>query len=133
MAVADRHSLPIAAFTANASPHEVTLVAAVLDTRFVEPVPERLIGDKAYDSDPLDARLATQEIAMIAPHRKNRERLKMQDGRAAALQTALEDRALVRLARQLAVSGRAIRTICGELHRLRASRLYPDPAQTGFM
>jgi transposase len=53
----------------------------VLNVRFVEPVPERLIGDKAYDSDPLDARLAAQGIEMIAPHRKNRKKPKTQDGR----------------------------------------------------
>ena len=53
----------------------------VVQTRFVEPVPERLIGDKAYDSDPLDARLATQGITMIAPHRKNRVKPRTQDGR----------------------------------------------------
>ncbi len=67
MVVAHRHGLPIAVCTASASPHEVTLVDAVIAARFVEPVPERLIGDKAYDSDPLDARLATQGIAMRAP------------------------------------------------------------------
>ncbi len=81
MAVADRAGLPIAVCTASASPHEVTLIDAVLNARFVEPVPERLIGDKAYDSDPLDERLATRGIAMIAPHRKNRTRPKTQDGR----------------------------------------------------
>ena len=81
MAVADRAGLPIAVCTASASPHEVTLVDAVINARFVEPVPQRLIGDKAYDSDPLDARLAAQGIAMIAPHRKNRKKPKTQDGR----------------------------------------------------
>lgn len=53
----------------------------MLNSRWVEPVPERLIGDKAYDSDPLDARLAERGIAMIAPHRKNRVKPKTQDGR----------------------------------------------------
>ena len=53
----------------------------MLNARWVESVPERLIGDKAYDSDPLDARLADQGIAMIAPHRRNRTKPKTQDGR----------------------------------------------------
>ena len=53
----------------------------MLNARWVEPVPERLIGDKAYDSDPLDARLADQGIAMIAPHRRNRTKPQTQDGR----------------------------------------------------
>jgi transposase len=43
--------------------------------------PEHLIGDKAYDSDPLDARLAEQGIELIAPHHANRTRPKTQDGR----------------------------------------------------
>lgn len=40
-----------------------------------------LIGDKAHDSDPLDARLAAEGIEMIAPHRANRKAPKSQDGR----------------------------------------------------
>jgi transposase len=47
----------------------------------VEDLPERLIGDKAYDSDPLDAALAAQGIQMISPHRRNRKKPKTQDGR----------------------------------------------------
>lgn len=41
-----------------------------------------MIGDRAYDSDPLDAELSERGIEMIAPHRKNRSRPKTQDGRA---------------------------------------------------
>ena len=41
--------------------------------------PERLIGDKAYDSDGLDQALANQGIKMIAPNRRGRK--KTQDGR----------------------------------------------------
>ena len=45
-------------------------------------MPERLIGDRAYDSDPLDHTLQEEyDIQMIAPHRKNRTRPKTQDGR----------------------------------------------------
>ena len=43
--------------------------------------PERLVGDKAYDSDPLDETLKEQGIEMIAPHRNNRKKRKTQDGR----------------------------------------------------
>jgi len=43
--------------------------------------PEKLIGDKAYDSDPLDEELATLGIELIAPHKRNRKKLKTQDGR----------------------------------------------------
>ncbi len=86
MAVADRAGLPVCVCIASASPHETTLVQAVLDKRFLAEKPQRLIGDKAYgdkayDSDPLDALLAAQGIALIAPHRRNRKREATQDGR----------------------------------------------------
>ena len=81
MAVADRSGLPVSVCIASASPHETTLVQRVLDCRFVAEKPQRLIGDKAYDNDPLDALLAVQGIALIAPHRKNRKREATQDGR----------------------------------------------------
>ena len=41
-----------------------------------------MIGDKAYDSDPLDQQLKAQGIEMIAPHKQNRKKAKTQDGRA---------------------------------------------------
>jgi hypothetical protein len=44
-------------------------------------LPERLTGDKAYDSDRLDAELRGQGIEMIAPHRRNRKKPATQDGR----------------------------------------------------
>jgi len=66
----------------SASPHEVRLVEQTLDKRWVQEKPERLIGDRAYDSDPLDARLAAQGVRLIAPHKSNRKKPKTQDGRA---------------------------------------------------
>jgi transposase len=81
MAVADRAGLPLAMCAASASPHEVTLVAATLDSRFVDALPQRLIGDRAYDADPLDTELAKLNVEMIAPHRRNRKKPKTQDGR----------------------------------------------------
>jgi len=59
----------------------VTLVEATLDERTVADVPERLIGDKAYDSDGLDKKLMENYgTEMIAPNKQNR-RVKTQDGR----------------------------------------------------
>ncbi len=81
MAVADRFGLPLAACAASATPHEVTLVAPTLDSRFVDELPQRLIGDRAYDADPLDMALAAWGIEMIAPHRRGRVRPKTQEGR----------------------------------------------------
>ena len=82
MAVADGAGNPIAVHTASASPHEVTLAENTVEERFTEDTPERLIGDLAYDSDPLDARFAKLGIELIAPHRENRSRPPTQDGRA---------------------------------------------------
>ncbi len=59
----------------------MTLVQQTLDARFVEALPERLIGDRAYDSDPLDAELAAQGVELISPHRRNRKKPRTQDGR----------------------------------------------------
>jgi len=74
MAVADASGLPIAAHVQSASPHEVKLVEATIGSRFVSAVPDRLIADKAYDSDELDHRLQLQMgIELIAPHRGNRK------------------------------------------------------------
>ena len=81
MAVADRTGLPIAVCVGSATPHEITLVEATLAARFLPALPPRLIGDRAYDSDPLDASLAARGIEMIAPHKRNRRRPKSQDGR----------------------------------------------------
>jgi transposase len=81
MAIADGAGLPIAACIASASPHEVTLVEATIDAGFLEHVPERLIGDRAYDSNGLDERLrAERGIELIAPHLKSRKH-QTQDGR----------------------------------------------------
>ena len=82
MAVADAHGLPIAVHTGSASPHEVTLVQDTVAQGFTVKSPERLIGDKAYDSDPLDVALAEIGIQLIAPHKANRITLPTQDGRA---------------------------------------------------
>ena len=42
-----------------------------------------MIGDKAYDSDPMDQRLLKEHgTRLIAPHKCNRKRPKTQDGRA---------------------------------------------------
>ena len=81
VALADAAGLPLSVCAASASPHEVTLVGEALDGRFVSEKPERLIGDRAYDSDPLDAELREEGIEMIAPHRKSGKKPKTQDGR----------------------------------------------------
>ena len=81
MAIADGSSLPLAVHAASASPHEVTLVGETLSERFVEERPSKLVGDRDYDSDPLDEELLGEGIEMIAPHLKNRKKKRSQDGR----------------------------------------------------
>ena len=81
MAICDRHGLPLAVHVASASPYEPHLVPATLDARFLRALPPRLIGDRGYDSDLLDAQLRTQDgIQMIAANKRGRGRT--QDRRA---------------------------------------------------
>src|ERR1700676_639547 len=83
MAIADRHGLPVAVHVVSASPNEATLVEPTLQRRFLRETPKRLIGDKAYDSDPLDQRVRENlRVELIAPHRWNRSKPVTQDGRA---------------------------------------------------
>lgn len=80
VAVAADNSLPLAVSVQSASPAECQLVEEVLAGSFLDELPARLIGDKAYDSDALDQKLADEYgIEMIAPNRRRRS--KTQDGR----------------------------------------------------
>ncbi len=54
MALAGASTLPLAVHKASASPHEVMFVEVKLTAGFVGEKPERLIGDRDYDSDALD-------------------------------------------------------------------------------
>ena len=81
MVIADASGLPIAVYTDSANPHEVRLVQATINEIVTLGRPRRIIGDRAYDSDPLDEALASQGIELIAPHRKNRKKPATQDGR----------------------------------------------------
>lgn len=80
MAVADRNGLPIAIGIASGQRHETKLVFETLWKRFVAPLPERLIGDKAYDSMRLEKELRLFGVELIVPHRATRK-IKTQDGR----------------------------------------------------
>jgi len=80
MAIAAGNSVPLAVTIDSASPHESKLVGETLAGSFLDELAARLIGDKAYDSDPLDRHLEEEYgIAMIAPNRRNRSQT--QDGR----------------------------------------------------
>lgn len=54
---------------------------ATLEARVVADVPERLIGDKAFDSDRMDGQLMNEYgVELIAPNKVNRK-VPTQDGR----------------------------------------------------
>ena len=129
MAICDRHGLPLAVHVASASPYEPHLVPATLDARFLPELPTRLIGDRGYDSDALDATLrARYGIEMIAAHRRGRRR----DARwsaASSRQAPLENRTALRLAPQLPPSRDPLGISCRELSRPSPTRLCADPAQ----
>lgn len=85
MAIADGRGTPIAIGIAGGPRHEAKLVEETLGQRFVRGRLLRLIGDKAYDSSPLDAELARKGIELIAPPRKEGKvvrRTRTIDGRA---------------------------------------------------
>ncbi len=82
MVLVDARGLPVAVDTAPATRHESQLVQQMVDFMLPAETPERIIGDKAYDSDPLDEELAQDAIELIAPHRSNRRpENRSQDGR----------------------------------------------------
>lgn len=81
MLLADGGGLPLAAEVHSASPAEVRLIEPLLARRVLRRRPKRLIYDKAADCDALRVRLAKRGIDLICPHRKNRARPKLQDGR----------------------------------------------------
>jgi len=80
--VIDGQGLPLGVSVASADTGEPQMVQQTLELFEEQTQPEHLIGDKAYDSDPLDAVLADLGIEMIAPHRRNRlPENQTQDGR----------------------------------------------------
>ena len=82
MVLVDARGLPVAVDTASATPHESKLVQGLFDFMLTRVTPDRIIGDKAYDSDALDDQLACEGSDLIAPHRSNRRpENKTQDGR----------------------------------------------------
>jgi len=90
MVVVDGQGVPLGNYLDSASPAEVTLVERTLAQVQVprsgrgrpKSKPERLIADRAYDSDPLRRRLKQRGIQLVCPHRKNRRKAPTQDGRA---------------------------------------------------
>ena len=81
MVVVDGNGTPLGVCIESASPAEIKLVNTVLDTIPAHLLPEFLIGDRAYDSDPKDAELLSEyDVKLVSPNRSNRIR-RTQDGR----------------------------------------------------
>jgi len=80
MAAADGIGFPVAISVGSASPHEDKLVEKTLDDRLLDENSQRLIGDQAYESDPLAKKLAERGILLIAPNKSNRKKPKTQGG-----------------------------------------------------
>jgi transposase len=83
MVLVERQGLPLGAALASASPGELTLVEATLNSR-VTPhrrLPKHLLGDRAYDSDPLRESLARRGVVFTSPYRANRTRRRFEDRR----------------------------------------------------
>jgi transposase len=89
MVVVDGQGIPLGGAIASASRAEVELLEPTLATIQVprsgpgrpRSKPERVIGDKAYDSDDHRERLGRRGIQLIVPFRKNRRWPGIQDRR----------------------------------------------------
>jgi transposase len=87
MVLADGAGTPLGIHLEKASPSEVKLVEATLDSVKVKVgkrkrgKPKRLIGDRGYDSNPVRALLVKRGIEPIIPKRKNNRVATHQDGR----------------------------------------------------
>ncbi len=81
MILTEGHGLPIAALSASAALGETTLLEPLLDQRVIRRKLRRLIYDRALDSDEHRRRLKARGIELICPHRSNRKRPRLQDGR----------------------------------------------------
>jgi transposase len=89
MILVDGQGIPLASYIDSASPAEIKLLDKTLAELRVPRTgpgrprtrPKRVIGDKAYDSDPARERLKRRGISLLSPHRKNHKNVNRQDDR----------------------------------------------------
>ena len=74
MVLSDGNGLPFAVDVDSANCAEVNLIERLLDSAFTDYVPNKLIYNKAADSDKLRDRLADRNVELICPHRRGRVR-----------------------------------------------------------
>ena len=84
MALANGDGLPLAVTIDGGNRHDVVLTDRTLDSAFVDELPPKLIGDRAWDSGKHERQLADERnIELIAPQKSGRRRgRRKQDGRA---------------------------------------------------
>jgi transposase len=82
MLLVDGHGLPLGVNVHSARPAEVKLIEPLLDRHVLGEHSMRLLYDRAADCDALRNRLAADGIELICPHRKSRQRPRIQDGRS---------------------------------------------------
>lgn len=82
MLMIDGEGLPLSAFTLSANQAEVNAIETLVDVRTNEKKPTRLLYDKAADADWLREQIGARGIELITPHRRNRTKPAIQDGRS---------------------------------------------------
>ena len=82
MIMTDGEGLPLSAFTLSANQAEVNAIETLVDDRILDKKSERLLYDKAADADWLRTNLEARGIELICPHRSNRKKPALQDGRS---------------------------------------------------
>ena len=112
MAIADGAGLPVAICAASASPAEVTLVHYTIEHRVVEDTPEKLIRDKAYDSDPLDRGIVWNRYDCAKSSRTEKGQSNTARSKTETIQTTMKNRTSVCLVLQLQATGCALRMRC---------------------
>ena len=133
MAIVDRHGLPLSVSTPAANHHEVRLVQLCFDFYMIEAKPANLIGDRAYDSDPLDEQLRRDGIEMIAPHRSNRSKPATQICRRRTIIVGGVGRRAVIITRRRWIDGCAV-ALVNEPPIVNATRAQPTQTRTaGFL
>jgi transposase len=83
MVLVERQGLPLGICLAPATPAETSLVDQTLAARLTphRRLPQRLVGDRGYDSDALRRQMASRGIAFISPYKKNRVHRPFEDRR----------------------------------------------------
>ena len=129
MAIVDRHGLPLSVSTHAANHHEVRLVQLCFDFYMIEAKPENLIGDRAYDSDPLDQASTRWHRDDRAAPFQPQQAAHSRSTAAKPLHAALARRALLRVDTMAAPYPRPVGVSRPELPRLRPARLPRYPLQ----